>query len=548
MGSFSIPLSGLDADSTALNTIANNLANLNTTGFKSQTANFSDLFYQQVGTAGSGDPIEVGAGTQVTSTETDFSNGSPTSTGNASDVALQGSGFFVLQNGGEVEYTRDGTFNVTSDGSLVSQAGLSVMGYPATNGVVSTDSALTALQIPVGAVEAPKTTGNMNITANLDANSGAVASTGFAFSGALGATAGTDAVGPITVYDSNGQSHTVTVTLTNNNATTPGQWGYSIELDGNAATAVTGNLQFSPTTGALTSTTPVTAGFSGLTDGANALAFNWDPSTLTQSTAATNTVSGLTQVGGTAPTLTPFQVPITIYDSLGNPQVATVTFTKDLTAINTWDYSVALPTGSYGGAAGAVNTGTLGFTASGALSTINGVSATAATGTIPLSFAGLSDGAANLAFNWNLYGSSGTPSVTQVASASATSATAQDGYAAGTYTGYTIDANGVISAQFSNSQTTAIGQLAVASVVNQQGLDRLGDNNYATTLASGEATTGVANSGGRGSIDDSALEASNVDISTEFADLIVAQRAFEANSKAVTTFDNVAQETINLIH
>ena len=71
MGSFSIPLSGLDADSTALNTIANNLANLNTTGFKSQTANFSDLFYQQVGTAGSGDPIEVGAGTQVTSTETD---------------------------------------------------------------------------------------------------------------------------------------------------------------------------------------------------------------------------------------------------------------------------------------------------------------------------------------------------------------------------------------------------------------------------------------------------------------------------------------------
>ena len=97
MGSFSIPLSGVEADSTALNTIANNLANLNTTGFKAQTANFSDLFYQQVGTAGSGDPIEVGAGTQVTSIETDFSNGSPTATGNASDVALQGSGFFVLE-------------------------------------------------------------------------------------------------------------------------------------------------------------------------------------------------------------------------------------------------------------------------------------------------------------------------------------------------------------------------------------------------------------------------------------------------------------------
>ena len=422
------------------------------------------------------------------------------------------------------------------------------MGYPATNGVVNTDAWLTPIQIPVGAVEAPKTTQNLSITANLNANSGVVASTGFAFSGVLGATAGNDTVGPITVYDSNGNSHAVTVTLTNDNGTTPGQWGYSIELDGNAATAVTGNLQFSTTTGALTSTTPVTAAFSGLADGANALSFSWDPSTLSQTTAATNTISGLTQVGGIAPTVLPLQVPITIYDSLGNPQVATVTFTKDLIATNTWDYSVALPAGAYGGAVGATNTGTLGFTSSGVLSSINGVSATAATGTIPLSFAGFSDGAANLAFNWNLYSASGTPTMTQVASASATSATTQDGYAAGIYTGYTIDDNGVISAQFSNSQTTAIGQLAVASIVNQQGLTRLGDNNYATTLASGEATTGVANSGGRGSIEDSALEASNVDISTEFADLIVAQRAFEANSKAVTTFDTVAQETINLIH
>src|SRR5271163_4854750 len=206
MGSFSIPLSGLDADSTALNTIASNLANLHTTGYKSQLTDFSDLFYQQVGTAGSGDPIEYGSGVQVSSIETDFSSGSPTSTGSASDVALQGGGFFVVGNGGDVEYTRDGTFSVTNNGSLVTLGGLSVMGYPAVDGVIATDSALTPLQIPIGAVEAPKTTQNINITANLDANSGAVASTGFAFSGTLGATAANDTVGPITVYDSNGQS------------------------------------------------------------------------------------------------------------------------------------------------------------------------------------------------------------------------------------------------------------------------------------------------------------------------------------------------------
>ena len=86
------------------------------------------------------------------------------------------------------------------------------------------------------------------------------------------------------------------------------------------------------------------------------------------------------------------------------------------------------------------------------------------------------------------------------------------------------------------------------TITNEQGLTRLGDNNYQTTLASGQATVGTAGSNGRGTIQDQAIEGSNVDISTQFSDLIVAQRAFEANSKAVTTFDTVTQETINMIH
>src|SRR6516162_10264677 len=98
MASFSIPLTGLNADSTALNTIANDLSNMNTTAFKSQSTNFADLFYQQIGSAGSGDPIQVGAGVQVATNETDFTQGSINSTGNATDVALNGSGFFVVGN------------------------------------------------------------------------------------------------------------------------------------------------------------------------------------------------------------------------------------------------------------------------------------------------------------------------------------------------------------------------------------------------------------------------------------------------------------------
>jgi flagellar hook protein FlgE len=93
-----------------------------------------------------------------------------------------------------------------------------------------------------------------------------------------------------------------------------------------------------------------------------------------------------------------------------------------------------------------------------------------------------------------------------------------------------------------------VGQLAIATVSNEQGLVNLGSSEYQTTTASGDAAVGVAGSGGRGTIDGSSLEASNVNISAEFSDLIVAQRAFEANSKAVTTFDTVTQETINMIH
>ena len=151
MASFSIPLTGLEADSTALNTIANDLSNMNTTGFKSASTEFADLFYQQIGTTGSGDPIQVGAGVQVASNEISFTQGSISSTGNDTDVALNGNGFFVASNGsGGYEYTRAGDFTMNSDGALVTSNGLSVMGYPAVDGVVNTNAPLTAISIPVG--------------------------------------------------------------------------------------------------------------------------------------------------------------------------------------------------------------------------------------------------------------------------------------------------------------------------------------------------------------------------------------------------------------
>jgi flagellar hook protein FlgE len=408
MPSFSIALSGLSADSVALNTIGNNLANLNTTAFKQQSTQFEDLFYQQIGTNGSGDALQVGAGTKVATTATNYTQGSIDPTTVSSQMALSGGGYFVVNQGGTNELTRAGDFQLDASGNLITSDGASVMGYAATNGVIGTNSSLTALQLPVGTTEAAQATQNFSLTANLNA----------------GATIGT-----------------------------------------------------------------------------------------------------------------PYPTPVTIYDSLGQQHVVTVTFTK--TAANTWTYAAALPAGDATGTP-TNNTGTLTFNSSGVLLTPTG-------NVTGMTFPTLTDGAANLNLNFNLYGSNGVSTVTQTAGASQQNAESQDGFTSGIYQSFTANSLGVLTATFSNGQTQNVGQVAVATVASNDGLTVVGNNNFMTTAASGAATLGVAGTGSRGTITDSALELSNVDISTEFANLIVAQRAFEANSKTVTTFDTVTQDTIAMI-
>jgi flagellar hook protein FlgE len=252
----------------------------------------------------------------------------------------------------------------------------------------------------------------------------------------------------------------------------------------------------------------------------------------TENFGITANLDAATAVGGT------FSTTITMYDSLGTSHAATVNFTK--TADNTWSYAISLPAGDATGTP-VNNTGTLTFNSSGAL-------LTPAANVKGISFPTLSDGANDMTFNWDLYNSAGAPQIGQTVGTSTATASTQDGFASGSYKSFSVDSAGVISAGFSNGQTETIGQIAVASVTNEEGLTVEGENNYQTTAASGAASVGAPGAGGRGSIEDDTLEQSNVDISTEFANLIVAQRAFEANSKTVTTFDTVTQETINMIH
>jgi flagellar hook protein FlgE len=238
-----------------------------------------------------------------------------------------------------------------------------------------------------------------------------------------------------------------------------------------------------------------------------------------------------------APLGTSFTTPVQVYDSLGQSHQATVTYDK--TGSNIWNYAVSVPAGDVIGTP-VNNSGTLTFDSNGNLTSPAGVVG-------GITFPGMADGATDLTFNWNLDGSGSIPTITQLASASTNGSVSHDGFTSGTYSGFTVDPSGVIQVEFSNGNTQTIGQVAVASVANEQGLVAIGENSFQTTAASGQAVVGVAGTGGRGVVDDGALEQSNIDISAEFSSLIIAQRAFEADSKTVTTFDTISQDVMAMI-
>ena len=406
MPSFSIPLSGLTASSNALSTTANNLDNLNTIGYKDEQIQFADLFYQNFGSNGAGDPIQQGAGVTVASKPSDFTQGNVTPTGVSTDVTVMGSGFFVVQKNGAQSYTRAGNFEVGTDNLLETAAGQQVLGYPAVNGVVSTGQGLGPLALGAGTISPATVTSKLQMTSNLDA------------------------------------------------------------------------------------------------------------------TAAVGTVYAAPQA--------------TIYDSLGASHNITITYTK--TATNTWDFSVSIPPADLNPIVttvsgvttstpqtGILATGTLTFDGNGNLTsdTVGGVTSTPAANVTGIAITGFADGASDMTFDWDLLNGA-TPVISQLAGANSTSSIQQDGRGSGTLVNFNIGSDGTITGSFSNGKTATIGQIALASFADEQGLSHQGNNDFTPTLASGQPTIGGPGTGGLGTISGGALEQSNVDIATEFANLIIA--------------------------
>jgi flagellar hook protein FlgE len=271
----------------------------------------------------------------------------------------------------------------------------------------------------------------------------------------------------------------------------------------------------------------------------------------TQNISAQINLQAGVAVGSSAAT---FSTPMEIYDSLGNSHVITMQFQE--TAAGAWTYTASIDGGDLvGGTAGTpttIATGSMTFGPNGSLLTPP-APPPASNASIPLTIPPLADGAAPASgspfvVNWNIYNPTTlAPNITQVAEQSAATDPTQDGSAPAEVTSISIGSHGEILAQYSNAQPVVVAQLALATFRNPESLIALGNGNLTAGAATSLASTGLPNTGDRGDIVGGALESSTVDIATEFTNLIVYQRSYEANAKVVTTADTLSEDTIDII-
>ncbi len=533
-------VSGLRNHQTRMDVIGNNIANVNTVGFKASRVQFQDVLSQTItgaasaqGNRGGTNPMQVGLGMGLASIDTIFSDGSFQPTGKGTDLSIQGAGFFVLSNGNEQIYTRAGNFDFDTDGNyLVPGTGFKVKGWMAdATGNINTTGDPVNIQVPVGKVMPALATTAITYKNNLSAE----------------AKAGTKVTTSRDVYDSLGIAHAVNQTLTK---VGPNLWLAEAAVPDatGAVTNTTRLLRFSPVDGTLVSVHGATspAGPTG--------------STSFPTTFALDDTAGWT---GTSS--------ISVRQADGGYRSFNVTYTR--TGADAWSYAITDPTGA---ALGAGATGTVGrapatgvftfaptsftfTTTSGGnqtvafgapAGTVNGAIAdgfnaesmsVVDSGTVPgdLKFTP-SGGATAMSVNLAL------ADLTQFGSDSTIQATSQNGYTAGTLDTTTIDTAGIIVGKFTNGQSQNLGQVALATFNNPAGLNKVGDNLFAQSNNSGAAAVGESGTGGRGKFNPGTLEMANVDLANEFSSMIITQRGFQANSKIITTTDEMLDQLANL--
>ncbi|MEO4048338.1 flagellar hook protein FlgE [Pseudomonas sp. CAU 1711] len=432
---FNIGLSGLRAATNDLNVTGNNIANAGTAGFKQSRAEFADVYAASV--LGTGSNAQ-GSGVLLADVSQLFNQGNINYTQNALDLAINGNGFFVTSNNGEISYTRAGYFGTDRDGYVVNNFGYRLQGYAVDaagnlqNGIVNDIQIRTAAQ-------APRATENLAQTFNLNSNNTVPTTVPF------------DPADPTTynsststnIYDTQGNAHVMTQYFVKTAANT---WTMNVLIDGRnpndptLTTPYTVNMAFTAA-GQLNTAALASPDFTVNPDGTLVLT-NWVPA------APDNSV----------------------------PPV--------------WS--------------------------------ANGANAAAAGITVDIRQA------------------------TQFASAFAVTSVSQDGYTTGELSGLEIDDTGVIFARYTNGQSLIQGQVVLASFANVQGLTPIGKTAWVQSFQSGEPVIGTPRTGTLGALQAGALEDSNVELSDQLVNLIVAQRNYQANAKTIETESAITQTIINI--
>ncbi|MDQ2681260.1 MAG: flagellar hook-basal body complex protein [Candidatus Eremiobacteraeota bacterium] len=519
-------ITGLDAYQSQIDMISNNIANVGTTGFKGQRMTFADLFYQTTSqqgyatgptrSSGGVDPKEIGLGLKINSIDTNFAQGGLETTGINTDLAINGDGFFIMRNpdgSGTPMYTRNGAFKLNQNGLLYDPgSGLGVQGYTAdsTGNIVATGNP-TDINIPLGLASQATGTGfgaktgptgdsvfDIAAAGNLDQTQWSKEQQGVANGtgpgpGGTGA-GGTDTIST-TIYDSLGVGHLATI-------------------------------KYVPDATGATAGPPATSGLPATLNDASGKAHTPATRWKVQVYFADGT-----QVGGApATSAAPATLGYSYFDqngqfintsSLTTPTAATLHIAGQASSVAAGDEMNVTQWGNGASDLGTAPTGV-------------GVGA-AAVGAIGIDFSNTTSLAA-------ISSGSGGASTSGSFTANILS---QNGYGAGTLDNITIGQDGTVTGSFTNGQQRTLAQVALATFQNENGLHRAGGNVFTQTANSGLAQIGVGSSGRFGAVISGALEQSNVSLADAFTKLIVAQRAFEANSRGITTAD---QNLITITH
>ncbi|MBA4389366.1 MAG: hypothetical protein C0399_00285 [Syntrophus sp. (in: bacteria)] len=620
LSSFFSGISGLIANSSSINVVGNNIANVNTVGFKASRATFQDVLYQSI--FGSSGSSQVGRGTALSSVDTLFSQGSFESTSEPTDLAIGGKGFFIVRSAENQTnyYTRAGQFRFDRDGNLTQPNGDIIQGRVidrTTNAPTGVDADIVISQAPSeprataligmnvnlqsdapwrgtpGSRTTTAGTGNVtdvagsegkyaragNYTSLIATRTAALTGTGTfsACTGTLtingtdvvltaitGATAADAAAAinlaaglAVTASDVGGELRLVADNVgedivVDDSAILTGSIGWTAadlantDLYGADLTLTVDQMLGGVSQGTTTFNEHISVSAATLTD--------WEGSGLDITCGAiaaggtqTFTVAGFSTDYVSA-TVNPantsnYSTSVTAYDSLGQPHVVTVYFRKSYETTvpqqSIWEWMAHLDAAdSATGSNQLAGYGSLTFNNNGAL--VSGGLA------IPVDFDFSQGAQGDQAIDLVFGSGSGGGTTTQYPIASTTNFQTQDGYPPGTLLNVTVAPEGVISGHYSNGQILNLYQITLANFNNPNGLRREGSNLYSETIESGVAYTSAPGEGGLGKINPNSLEQSNVDLATEFVKMIIAQRGFQANSRVITTTDEILAELMNL--